>query len=80
MANKYRRALKTIPCLSNKKNRKSFAQKLQTMTRKELNELTPIQIMNHVPQFTQAQGIGASCLGQTLQRTENKKVDQHSKI
>ena len=39
------------------------------MTVRELNELTPIQILNYVPQFSQAQGTRASDLGETLVRT-----------
>jgi len=77
MSDMYKRAKKDIPFLKNPKNRKEYVQKLKTIPMKNLRSMkNPIDVVNYVPQFSQAQGLRASDLGQTLVRTNRRSIDR----
>jgi len=76
MSDMYKRAKKDIPFLKNPKNRKEYVQKLKTIPMKNLRSMNPMDVVNYVPQFSQAQGLRASDLGQTLVRTNRRSIDR----
>ena len=76
MSDMYKRAKKDIPFLKNPKNRKEYVQKLKTIPMKNLRSMNPMDVVNYVPQFSQAQGLSASDLGQTLVRTNRRSIDR----
>jgi hypothetical protein len=77
MSDMYKRAKKDIPFLKNPKNRKEYVQKLKTIPMKNLRSMkNPIDVVNYVPQFSQAQGLRASDLGQSLVRTNRRSIDR----
>jgi hypothetical protein len=76
MSDMYKRAKKDIPFLKNPKNRKEYIQKLKSIPMKKLRSMNPIDVVNYVPQFSQAQGLRASDLGQTLVRTNRRSIDR----
>ena len=81
MSDMYKRAKKDIPFLKNPKNRKEYVQKLKTIPMKNLRSMkNPIDVVNYVPQFSQAQGLRASNLGQTLVRTNRRGVIDRPRI
>ena len=77
MSDMYKRAKKDIPFLKNPKNRKEYVKKLKTIPMKNLRSMkNPIDVVNYVPQFSQAQGLRASDLGQSLVRTNRRSIDR----
>ena len=81
MSDMYKRAKKDIPFLKNPKNRKEYVQKLKTIPMKNLRSMkNPIDVVNYVPQFSQAQGLRASDLGQSLVRTNRRGVIDRPRI
>ena len=81
MTDIYNRAKKDIPFLKNPKNRKEYIQKLKTIPMKNLQTMkNPIDVINYVPRVSQAQGLRASDLGQTLVRTNRRKFTDISRI
>ena len=76
MSDMYKRAKKDIPFLKNPKNRKEYVQKLKTIPMKNLRSMNPMDVVNYVPQFSQAQGLRASDLGQSLVRTNRRSINR----
>jgi hypothetical protein len=74
MSDMYKRAKKDIPFLKNPKNRKEYVQKLKTIPMKNLRSMNPMDVVNYVPQFSQAQNLQHSDLGQSLVRTNRRRV------
>jgi hypothetical protein len=80
MSDMYKRAKKDIPFLKNPKNRKEYVQKLKTIPMKNLRSMNPMDVVNYVPQFSQAQNLRHSDLGQSLVRTNRRGVIDRPRI
>ena len=80
MSDMYKRAKKDIPFLKNPKNRKEYVQKLKTIPMKNLRSMNPMDVINYVPQFSQAQNLRHSDLGQSLVRTNRRGVIDRPRI
>jgi len=80
MSDMYKRAKKDIPFLKNPKNRKEYVQKLKTIPMKKLRSMNPMDVVNYVPQFSQAQNLRHSDLGQSLVRTNRRGVIDRPRI
>jgi len=80
MSDMYKRAKKDIQFLKNPKNRKEYVQKLKTIPMKNLRSMNPMDVVNYVPQFSQAQNLRHSDLGQSLVRTNRRGVIDRPRI
>jgi hypothetical protein len=80
MIKMYKRAKKDIPFLKNPIKRKEYINKLKTIPMRDLRSMNPIDVVNYVPQISQAQGLRASDLGQSLVRTSRRRFTERTRI
>jgi len=81
MSKMYKQAQRDIPSLRNPKKRQEYINKIKTIPMKDLRVMVePIEVFNYVPKVTQAQGLRASDLGQTLVRTNRRRVNEMQRM